>query len=169
MSACSPRQDLRDQIPTLVAANRSIDLRRDERKAIAGSRQHQGMICRSFSHTGRHLLVVEPDPRFRLLLCVATVGEFSDFHAVASYYEARALFAEHDFAAIIAENDLPGGTGLLFYEEVRRLRPELPFVLMCGGIAVTRDDPQFRFFAKPFSIGELTATLAELTAFVGGR
>ena len=132
-------------------------------------RQHREMICTSFPRIAPHLLVVEPDPRFRLLLCVATVGEFSDFHAVASYNEARALFAEHDFAAIIAENDLTGGTGLAFYEEVRRFRPELPFVLMCGGDTVTRDDPQFRFFPKPFSIADLIATLAEMMALVRGR
>jgi hypothetical protein len=67
------------------------------------ARHHQRMYCNSTERTVPPLLVVEPDPRFRLLLCVTTVDEFSDFHAVASYNEARALFAEHDFAAIITE------------------------------------------------------------------
>ena len=127
------------------------------------------MYCKSTTRALHPLLVVEPDPRFRLLLCVATVDEFSDFHAVATYNEARALFAKYEFAAIIAENDLTGGTGLAFYGEVRRFRPEIPFVLMCGGDTVIRDDPQFRFFPKPFSIADLIATLAEMMACVRGR
>jgi DNA-binding NtrC family response regulator len=127
------------------------------------------MFSATTTRHNHHILIVEPDPLFRLLLCAAMAGEFSDFHAVATYNEARALFAEHDFAAIIAENDLAGGSGLSLYDEVRRFRPELPFVLMCGGITATRDDPQFRFFAKPFSVAELTATLVEMIAFVCGR
>ena len=96
-------------------------------------------------------------------------GEFADFHAVATFHEARALLAEHEFAAIVAENDLVGGTGLSLYEEVRQTKPILPFVLMCGGDRVTRDDPQFRFLPKPFGLAELTAALVQMIAFVGGR
>jgi DNA-binding NtrC family response regulator len=122
------------------------------------------MFCISSSRTVHPLLVVEPDPLFRLLLCVAMAGEFSDFHAVSTFNEARALIAEHDFAAIIAENDLRGGKGLSLYEEVRRRTPELPFVLICGGIMVRREDPRFRFFAKPFSISDLANELTEMIA-----
>jgi DNA-binding NtrC family response regulator len=64
-----------------------------------------------------HILVVEPDPLFRLLLCVAMASEFSDFHAVATINEARALLAEHDFPPIIAENDFKGGNALSIFRE----------------------------------------------------
>lgn len=112
----------------------------------------------------QHFLVVEPDPLFRLLLCVALSGQFSDFHAVASFQEARALLGEHDFSAIIAEYHLPGGTGLALYEEVRRNSPRLPFVLMCGGMQVTLPDPHYRFVAKPFGLADLGFALSEMVA-----
>lgn len=122
------------------------------------------MLTTTSTRRNHHILVVEPDPLFRLLLCVALAGEFSDFHAVATYNEARALLAEHDFAAIVAENDLKGGTGLALYVEVRRQHPALPFILMCGGTQVSRDDARFRFFAKPFRVTELAAALLEMIA-----
>lgn len=133
-----------------------------QRSGRVVEQQHRRMSISSSPRAAHLLLVVEPDPLFRLLLCVALAGEFSDFHAVATFKEARALTVEHDFAAIIAENDLRGGTGLSLYEEVRRTRPELPFVLMCGGITIVREDSSFRFFAKPFSLSELANVLTEM-------
>jgi hypothetical protein len=76
-----------------------------------------------------HFLVVEPDPLFRLLLCVTLADRFTDFHAVASFNEALALLKEHSFSAIIAEYHLPGGTGIALHEEARSRLPQVPFVL----------------------------------------
>ncbi len=120
------------------------------------------MLTTTCTRSNHHVLIVEPSPLFRLLLCVALAGEFSDFHAVATFNEARALLAEHPFAAVIAENDLKGGPGLALYEEARRSHPALPFILMCGGIRVSREDVRFRFFAKPFLVAELAAALLEM-------
>lgn len=116
----------------------------------------------SSSNVSRHFLIVEPDPLFRLLLCVALSGQFSDFHAVASFREAQALLAAQNFTAIIAERHLPGGTALDLYEQARRAAPEVPFVLMCGGEPIALDDTHFRFFAKPFGLAEFTDSLAEM-------
>ena len=110
----------------------------------------------------KSLLVVEPDPLFRLLLCVALSGQFSDFHAVADFGEARRLLAEQGFDAIIAEHHLPGGTGLALYEEVRRTNPLVPFALMCGGEPLDLPDPQYCFFGKPFSLEVLGDVIAKL-------
>lgn len=118
-------------------------------------------LPRSSSCT-RRFLIVEPDPLFRLLLCVALSGQFSDFHAVASFGEAQALLTAHKFTAIIAEQHLPGGTALDLYEQARRAAPELPFLLMCGGEPVALNDAHFRFFAKPFGLTEFTDSLAEM-------
>jgi DNA-binding NtrC family response regulator len=112
----------------------------------------------------RHFLIVEPDPLFRLLLCVVLAGDFSDFHAVATYHEARALLAEHEFAAVVAEYHLPGGSGLALYEHVRRESPAVPFILMCGGMQVTLSDPHYRFLGKPFALTELVRAMAEMCA-----
>jgi DNA-binding NtrC family response regulator len=109
-----------------------------------------------------HFLVVEPEPLFRLLLCVALSGQFSDFSAVSNFGEAQALLGEHHFAAIVAEYHLPGGTGLSLYYEARRSMPTVPFVLMCGGLPVSVPDPYYRFFGKPFSVAELAETLREM-------
>jgi DNA-binding NtrC family response regulator len=114
--------------------------------------------------SSQQLLIAEPDPLLRLLLCIALSGQFSDLHAVASFQEARALLAQHDFAAIIAEYHLSGGTGLALYKEVRRDGSRIPFVMMCGGIQVTLSDPYYRFFAKPFGLADLGASLAEVIA-----
>ena len=122
------------------------------------------MLSASCTRRRHHVLVVEPDPLFRLLLCVALAGDFSDFHAVATFNEARALLAEHPFAAIVAENELTGGSGLALYDEVRRTQPALPFILMCGGIQVGRDDARFRSFAKPFRVTEMATALLEMIA-----
>jgi DNA-binding NtrC family response regulator len=114
--------------------------------------------------TPAHFLIVEPDPLFRLLLCVALADRFRDFHVAASFEEAAALVTEHSFSAIIAENHLPGGTGLALHEEVRRRLPEVPFVLICGGTEVDIPDSRFRFLAKPFRLSELAEALDELQA-----
>ena len=116
------------------------------------------------SAPSQHFLVVEPDPVFRLLLCVALAGQFSDFHAVASFGEARALLAEHEFSAVIAEYHLPGGTGVSLYEYARRVSAGMPLILMCGGDPIALPDPHFRFFAKPFGLSEFAEVLAEMIA-----
>jgi DNA-binding NtrC family response regulator len=118
-------------------------------------------LPRSSSLT-RHFLIVEPDPLFRLLLCAALSGQFSDFHAVASFGEAQALLATQKFTAIIAERHLPGGTALDLYEQARRTASEVPFLLVCGGDPVALNDAHFRFFAKPFGLTEFTDCLAEM-------
>ena len=118
----------------------------------------------SSSARSQHFLVVEPDPLFRLLLCVALSGQFSDFHAVASFGEAQALLTEQSFAAIISEQHLTGGTGLALYNESRRGSSDAPFILMCGGERVTLGDSNFRFFAKPFGLADLAETLAAMMA-----
>ncbi len=101
---------------------------------------------------------------FRLLLCVALSGQFSDFYAVASFGEAQALLKEQTFAAIISEQHLTGGTGLALYNEARRGSPDVPIILMCGGERVTLGDSHFRFFAKPFGLVDLAETLAAMMA-----
>lgn len=143
-------------------------MRRCERKGGSGARHRRRMLTADTTRRDHHILVVEPDPLFRLLLCVALAGEFSDFHAVATFNEARALLTEHSFAAIIAENDLKGGSGLALYEFVRKQHPSLPFVLMCGGIHVCRDDANFRFFAKPFLLKKFAATFLAMVAPTAG-
>ncbi len=111
-----------------------------------------------------HFLVVEPDPLFRLLLCVAFAGEFSEFSAVGTFDEARTLLDEQRFTAIVAEYHLPGGTGFTLYREARRSMPNVPFVLMCGGLPVTVPDPCFRFLGKPFDVTEFAETLGQMLA-----
>ena len=118
----------------------------------------------SSSALSKHFLVVDPNPLFRLLLCVALSGQFSDFHAVASFGEAQALLTEQSFAAIISEQHLTGGTGLALYNESRRGSSGVPFILMCGGERVTLGDSNFRFFAKPFGLADLAETLAAMMA-----
>lgn len=114
--------------------------------------------------TSRHILIVEPDPLFRLLLCVAFSGQFSAFSAVARFDEARTLLQEQTFAAVIVEYHLPGGTGLSLYHEVRRVLPTVPFVLMCGGLPISVPDPRYCFFGKPFGVSDLADTLRQMLA-----
>lgn len=111
------------------------------------------------SPRSREFLIVEPDPLFRLLLCVAASGHFSDFYAVGTLGEAQSLLSTKRFAAVIAERHLPGGSALDLYAQTRRMTPEAAFVLMCGGESIAIDDPQFRFFAKPFCLTEFTNSL----------
>ncbi len=121
------------------------------------------MICSPSASAGsKEFLVVEPDPLFRLLLCVAVADQFTDFHAVATFSEARTLLSQHIFAAIIAEYHLPGGSGLKLHEEVRRTTPDVPFILMCGGTSITLSDPYFRFLAKPFGVADFAGVLANM-------
>jgi DNA-binding NtrC family response regulator len=105
---------------------------------------------------------VEPDPLFRLLLCITLSDRFTDFHAVASFDEALALLKKHSFSAIIAEYHLPGGTGIALHEEARSRLPRVPFILMCGGAHISVADLRFRFLAKPFGLGELAEALDQM-------
>jgi DNA-binding NtrC family response regulator len=137
------------------------NLRPRERQSLLPIREDRRMVTTlSSSNASRRFLIVEPDPLFRLLLCVALSGQFSDFHAVASFGEAQALLATQNFTAIIAERHLPGGSALNLYEQARHAAPEVPFVLMRGGEPIVLDDAHFRFFAKPFGLTEFTDCLA---------
>ncbi len=122
------------------------------------------MACTHSSPRSQHLLIVEPDPLFRLLLCVALAGQFSDFHAVGSFKEARKLLAGQNFSAMVAEQHLVDGTGLDLYAGVRRASASTPFILMCGGESVTIDDSHYRFFAKPFALAEFANSLSKMIA-----
>jgi DNA-binding NtrC family response regulator len=136
------------------------------RKHPLGFGQSRRMItsARPSLPSQSHFLVVEPDPLFRLLLCVTLADRFTDFHAVASFDEALPLLKKHSFSAIIAEYHLPGGTGMALHEEARTRLPQVPFILMCGGARVSVADLRFRFLAKPFGLGELGEALDQIQA-----
>ena len=114
-----------------------------------------------------HFLIVEPDALFRLLLCVTLADRSSDFHAVADFNEALALLESHSFSAIIAEQHLPGGTGIALHQEARRRMPQVPFILMCGGNPLSVADLRFRFLAKPFALGGLDEALHQIQVVSG--
>ena len=108
----------------------------------------------------RHLLTM-----YERLLC------HSGFAVVtaASLGEARRRLHETQIALVIADLRLPDGDGIDIVREARRMPTPIPCIVVTGcGLEAAEDAATEagadRFFAKPFSISALTASIHELTA-----
>lgn len=122
------------------------------------------------------LLVVEDEPRLMLDLCRGLEAEGYAVRAAADLATARRLFAAEDVSAIVLDRMLPDGDGLDLLRELRRVRPDLPALVVSArdavpdrvaGLDAGADD----YLVKPFAFTELIARLRALLrrSQAGGR
>lgn len=112
----------------------------------------------------KRVLVVEDNPS--MLRAVTTFLERAGFDvvAVAEFERALELIEAELFDNLVADLDLPGGTGLDLVLTASALRPAMGSVLMtgygCSAIRKQADELSLLgFLEKPFDLDELVAAL----------
>ena len=80
------------------------------------------------------ILVVDDEPRLRDLARCTLADHGYCVTTAASGHEALALVAARPFALVISDYAMPDGDGLTLLAAMRRLRPELPFILWSAAL-----------------------------------
>lgn len=112
------------------------------------------------------VLVVEDDDIFRRACRSVLSRAGVTVDAVGSPGEAMALCGGKRYDAIVSDIRMPGGDGITLLQDVRRLDPSVPFILMTGSPTVDTaiDAVQhgaLRYLQKPFDIDQLLAVVGE--------
>ena len=110
----------------------------------------------------RHVLVVEDEPRMRVMLTDNLEFEGYRVTAVASGEEAMAAVEHHPFSLLLVDVMLPGISGFEVCERLRQKGAHVPIILLTArtherdrvrGLDLGADD----YVRKPFSVRELLA------------
>jgi CheY-like chemotaxis protein len=116
---------------------------------------------------GRRVLVVDDEPL--VLEAVASMVEELGCQTVRvrSGREALGTIA-HDqtIDVLIADINMPGLDGSSLATRARSFRPELPIILITGGVSTS---PGFPLLRKPFALSELERVMGETTRICSQR
>ena len=110
---------------------------------------------------GRRVLVVDDEPL--VLEDVASMLEELGCEPVQvrSGTEALGTIAQDQtIDALIADINMPGLDGSSLATRARRFRPELPIILITGGVSIS---PGFPLLRKPFALRDLERVMAQTT------
>lgn len=114
------------------------------------------------AHDSRHVLVVEDEPRMRVMLTDNLEFEGYRVTAVASGEEAMSAVEHQPFSLLLVDVMLPGISGFEVCERLRRQGAHVPIILLTArtherdrvrGLDLGADD----YVRKPFSLRELLA------------
>jgi CheY-like chemotaxis protein len=110
---------------------------------------------------GRSILLAEDDEFVRSLIAQVLRGAGYEVADVASGTALLERFqaAPDSFALVILDLDLPRMDGLRCLKEVRKLRPNMPAILITGSHEIAIDetkDKQAKMLRKPFKMSTLT-------------
>jgi len=120
-----------------------------------------------------HILVIDDDPKIRLLLRRCFESEGYRVSEAASGAEALGRLADGAFDLVTLDLSLPDGDGLTVAREVR-LRSTVPIVMVTGkgdtidrvvGLELGADD----YITKPFHVREVLARVRAVLRRVEGR
>jgi putative two-component system response regulator len=110
--------------------------------------------------SGEPILCVEDDEQVRDVISRILVSSGHDCVTVSSTAEARGALDEREFAVVLCDISLPGGSGLDLVAELGRTHPEVATVVVTG-----QSDPSvaetalqlgaFGYLTKPFEANEL--------------
>jgi CheY-like chemotaxis protein len=129
----------------------------------------QGLEGTDMSEDTPHILLVEDEENLATMLMrqVQSFGYRTTVHT--SSIEALEDFRSrpHEFALLISDNTMPKMTGLALIEEVHRIRPDLP-VLLVSGIgaalepAAAAGKVPFEVLPKPYGSKDLAEKIAKI-------
>lgn len=113
----------------------------------------------------QHILIVDDD--VDVLAALGATLQRSDYNLVCceNAEEALAHLERQTFAAVISDQHMPGMSGLQLLEKTRALQPDASRLLITGMLQVDtligaiNTGEIFRFIAKPWSRGEVIATV----------
>jgi len=110
---------------------------------------------------GRRVLVVDDEPL--VLDAVALMLEELGCETVQARSGTDALgkiAQDQTIDVLIADINMPGLDGLSLATRARSFRPDLPIILITGGLTPR---PEFPVLRKPFALPELERVMAEST------
>jgi CheY-like chemotaxis protein len=118
-------------------------------------------IVATVAARGQNILLAEDDEYVRSLIAQALRGAGYKVADVASGTALLERFraAPESIALVVLDLDLPRMGGLHCLHEVRKLRPNMPAILITGSpeVAINEDkDKQATMFRKPFKMSALT-------------
>jgi DNA-binding NtrC family response regulator len=115
------------------------------------------------------VLVVDDDASIRLLCRVNLELDGYRVLEAGSVAEARAALDAGDVDVVLLDVHVGSDDGLAFLAELRGERPHLPVALLTGSSELSGEQEEHAdaVIAKPFPIGDLTATVGRLAAGPG--
>jgi response regulator RpfG family c-di-GMP phosphodiesterase len=113
----------------------------------------------------RRILLVDDDADVLAALTATLGGGNYQIVGCTGGEEALLQMESHEFAAVIADQHMPGMKGLEFLDRVRAVQPDASRLLITGMlqvetvVAAINQGEIFRFIPKPWSRGEVVATV----------
>jgi signal transduction histidine kinase/ActR/RegA family two-component response regulator len=150
-----------------VVSNVGIGARFIVRLPIASEPQSEPSEALSAANT---ILLADDEKPIRVILRQVlemdgyTVIEAEDGNRFLELFEAQ----QEEICAVVLDIKMPGRTGWQCLDEVRRVSPNLPALIISGydpeGPNIERPDHAMKFIAKPFRIAEVKKAIQELTS-----
>lgn len=101
-----------------------------------------------------------------LLLLNMIIKEKTPYEVITTNnpYEALEMFNKEKFDIVIADLKMPGMDGLQLWEEIRKINPEVPFILITayGTLEAAQEAMEkevFDFILKPFKKEQIIFTI----------
>lgn len=120
----------------------------------------------------KKILIVD-DEIDMLLLLKMIIEEKTPYQVVTTNnpFEALEFFKNGKFDIVIADLKMPGMDGLQLYEEVRKIDPEIPFILITayGTLEAAQEAMEkevFDFILKPFKKEQIIFTVKKAVKFL---
>ncbi|NIJ06614.1 two-component system nitrogen regulation response regulator GlnG [Sphingomonas vulcanisoli] len=115
------------------------------------------------------ILVTDDDAAIRTVVREALRREGHTVEVAASVAEQRRALAHFRPQVLVTDVVLPDGNGLEVIDEVRRLHPNLPIIVLSAQNTFTTalratEQGAFDYLPKPFDLSELTRTIADALA-----
>ena len=113
-----------------------------------------------------NILVVEDDRAGRNLICEVLRDEGYQIFEASNGAEALDLVYAQRFDLVITDFVMPKLNGLKFVEQLHRLQPRLPIIVITGYLSITSRKRMLKNVAevltKPFGLGVLLSTVQRL-------
>jgi two-component system cell cycle sensor histidine kinase/response regulator CckA len=115
---------------------------------------------------GEVIIVVEDDEQIRAIMTSALRGQGYEVVPLASGEALHETMEEHDAGVrlVVMDLDLPGRSGLVWITELKKLRPDLSFLVVTGRVDVEFEavlPPGVPYLCKPFPLKKLTETVSK--------
>lgn len=112
------------------------------------------------SRTSRYLLIVDDDPAVREVLATLLVEEGHRCATAEDATQAVQMVEGEPFDLVLSDLKMPGRDGLWLLEEIRRIAPVIPVVILTGHVGREREAELLErgaagFLLKPPSIPDL--------------
>ncbi|MDE2997004.1 MAG: ATP-binding protein [Bacteroidota bacterium] len=114
--------------------------------------------------TPRTILVVDDEEMVRNVICRLLSARGHAPHGVSSAHDALDVLESQDWDLLLTDQGMPGMTGRELAHQIRKLKPELPILLLTGDTDIdVNPDEINQVLTKPFRINDVESVIASLT------